>query len=177
MQEEVVEHETCQPQHWTSKDQTTDCQQEISCLQLWFQQSQQRRSCNIYKSIQQVVDDHFYFGVLSFDVEKGEREDDSDDCSVQKLKPPGWAEVGLNHMCPGRPQQPEDAEGYGAVGAQYEEEGVAEDVAGDGAEFVEEVDCCGEAGGHLIYMGERSAQAAAVVHQGPGNVKEGERHG
>lgn len=80
-------------------------------------------------------------------------------------------------MCPGRPQQPEDGEGYCAVGAQYEEEGVAEDLAGDSTEFVEEVDCCGETRGHLLDVGERSAQTAAIVHKGPGNVQKGACHG
>lgn len=82
----------------------------------------------------------------------------------------------MKQVCPGCPQQPKDGEGYSAVGAQYEKETVAEDVAGDGTEFVEEVDNCGEARWHLLDMGEGSAQAAAVVHQGPGNVKEGEGH-
>lgn len=49
-------------------------------------------------------------------------------------------------------------------------------MAGDGAEFVEEVDYCRGSRGHLTDIGEGSAQAAAIVHQGPGDVKEGEHH-
>lgn len=177
MQAEVVHHEARQPQHRTPTDQTADYHQELGCLQLWPQESQQQRSRDVYDRMERVVEDHGYFGVLPLDVEKGEREDDPGDGSVQELQAPGRAEVGLEHMCPGCAQQPEDGEGDRAVGAQYEEEGVAEDVAGDGAELVEEVDCCGEARGHLPDAGQGSAQAAAIVHQGPGDVKEGEQHG
>lgn len=88
----------------------------------------------------------------------------------------GRAEVGLEQVRPDCPQQPDDGEANCGVGAQYEEECVAEDVAGDGAEFVEEVDYCRGSRGHLTDMGEGSAQAAAIVHQGPGDVKEGEHH-
>ena len=132
----------------------------------------QRQKTDLFISESQ--SDHF--GVLPFDIEKREREDDPYDCPVEKLKTSGCAEVGFKQVCPGCPQQPQDGEGYHAVGAQHEEEAVTQDVAADGTEFVEEVDNCGEARGHLPDMGEGSAQAAAVVHQGPGNVKEGEGH-
>lgn len=79
-------------------------------------------------------------------------------------------------MCPDCPQQPEDGKGYCAVGAQNEEKGATENVAGDGTEFVEKVDCCGKARGHFYGLREGSTQAATIVHQGPGDVKEGEHH-
>lgn len=90
--------------------------------------------------MENVIDDHGYFGVLSFDVEKGEGEDDSYDCPIEKLKAFGWAEGGLKIVCPGGAQHPENGEGYRAESAQYEEEAVAKDAAGDGAEFIQEVD-------------------------------------
>lgn len=126
--------------------------------------------------MESVIDGHGYLRVLPFDIEKGEHEDGSNDGPVEKLQAVGWAEVGAKRVCKGCPQQPEEGEGHGAVGAQHEEEAVAEDAAGDGTEFVQEVDCCGKAGGHLPDKGEGSAQAAAIVHQGPGDIKEGWGH-
>lgn len=127
--------------------------------------------------MEQVVGGHGCSSVPSFDVEKGEREDETDDCSVQKLQASWWTEVGLKQVRPGCPQQPDDSEGYWAVGAQYEQEGVAEEVAHDSTELVEEVDCSGEAGEHILDIWERPAQTALIVHQGPGNIQKGECHG
>lgn len=131
----------------------------------------------MYKTVNEIIQDHLYSCVLSFHVEEGEGEYDPHNCSVEKLQTPGRAEVCLKPVCPYCSTQPEESEGDGAVGAEYEEEAEAEDEAADGAKFIEEVDCCGDARGHFCDVGERSSEAAAIVHQGPGDVKTGESHG
>lgn len=90
---------------------------------------------------------------------------------------PGCAEVGPEPVGPRCGQQPGHGEADCGVAAEQEEEAVAEDVAGDGAHLVEEVDGRGQAPGHLPGMRQGDAQAAAVVHQGPGDVQEGEGDG
>lgn len=126
--------------------------------------------------MENIIDDHVYFGVLSFDIEKGEGEDDSYDRPIEKLKAFGWAEVGFKVVRPGGAQHPENSQGDCAESAEYEEEAVAKDAAGDGAEFIQEIDDCGEARGHLSDLGDGSTQTAAIVHQRPGNIEEGKCH-
>lgn len=157
MQKEVVQHKTQQPQQWSPSDQTADWQQKRIGVHVCSQQHQQQRSQNVYKSVCNVISDHLHFCVLPFHVEKGERQDDSYDRLVEKLMASGWAKAGFEQVCPGWSQQPDDGEGYCAVGAQHEEEAVAEDVASDGAKFVEEVDSSREARGHVCDVWEGSA--------------------
>lgn len=90
--------------------------------------------------MENVIDGHGYFCVLPFDVEKGECEDGSYDCPIEKLKAFGRAEGGLKIVRPGGAQHPEDDQSYRSDRAQYEQEAVAQDAAGDGAEFIQEVD-------------------------------------
>lgn len=176
MQLDVVQNEAHQSQHWASTDYTADCQQQSACLQLRLQQSHQRRRHNVNNGAENVVGGHGYFCVLSFHIKKCECQDDSCNCPVEKLQASAWAEFGFKQVCPYCCQQPEDSEHYCGVDTQYEKEAVAENEAGDGTNFVEEVDCCGEARGHFSDIGERSPQAAAIVHQWPCNVTEGEGH-
>lgn len=112
---------------------------------------------------------------LPFDVEKSEGEDDPHDGSVQKLLASGWAELRVKTVCPGRPQQPDDGESHRAVDAEYEEQGVSEDTAGDGEQFIEEVDCSWDSAGHFLDIRKRSAQALTIVYQSPGGINKGER--
>lgn len=90
--------------------------------------------------MEEVVGDHDISSALAFDVEKREGEDDAHGGSIQKLQASGWAEVRVKRVCPDRPHQPDEGECHRAVGAEYEEQGVAEDVAGNGGQFIEEVD-------------------------------------
>lgn len=129
-----------------------------------------------YNTVGKVIKKHCFFGILPFHVEKAEDEDNSYHSPVQELKHSGCAEVGLEQVGPRCSQQPEDGEGYGAVDAEREEEAVGENHTGDGAELVEEVDGRGEARGHVLDLRKRPAEAASVVHQGPGHVTEREGH-
>lgn len=131
----------------------------------------------VHRAVEKVVGNHGFPRVLPFDVEEGEHEDDPDHCSVPELQAPGCAEVSPEPVGPGSGQQPGHSETDCGVAAEQEEEAIAEDVAGDGANFVEEVDGRGQAPGHLPDVRQGDAQAAAVVHQGPGDVQEGEGDG
>lgn len=177
MQKQVVEHEAHQPHEGGRSYREAEQQQRRQAERLRLEQVQQRWGREVHRRIEKVVDDHGLARVLPFDVEEGEQEDDPDDGPVQELQAPGCAEVGPQSVGPGGAQQPGDGEAECSVAAQQEEEAVAEDVAGDGAHLVEEVNGRGHAPGHLPGMRQGDAQAAAVVHQGPGDVQEGEGDG
>lgn len=177
MQKQVVEHETHQPQEGGRSYREAERQQRLQAERLRLEQVEQRRGREVHRGVEKVVDDHGLPRVLPFDVEEGEHEDDPDDPAVQELQAPGRAEVGPQQVGPGGGQQPGDGEADCGVAAQQEEEAVAEDVGGDGAHLVEEVDGRGQAPGHLPGVRQGDAQAAAVVHQGPSDVQEGEGDG